>query len=205
MTARHLACCPTRDAFRAPIRAGTDVRGAGPLQAVREDLEKGWTRDSHHIAAELEEPRAKILLETAPLCRLAYNGTDGQPRVIPIGFHWDGAELVICTATTSPKVRALTARPGVAVTIDVGNTPADAQSVLVRGVATLETVDGVPDEYIAGAAKVMDVDQVPVFERIVRQTYEQMVRITIVPRWARYYDFGAGRLPAFLTELTSNA
>ena len=56
------------------------MRGAGPLQAVRENLEKGWTMESHDIAAELEEPRAKILLETAPLCRLAYNGLDGQPR-----------------------------------------------------------------------------------------------------------------------------
>ena len=31
--------------------------------------------------------------------------------------------------------------------------------------------------------------------------YEQMVRISIEPQWARFYDFGAGRLPTFLTNL----
>jgi hypothetical protein len=31
--------------------------------------------------------------------------------------------------------------------------------------------------------------------------YRQMVRISIEPRWARFYDFGAGRMPAFLVEL----
>jgi hypothetical protein len=31
--------------------------------------------------------------------------------------------------------------------------------------------------------------------------YEQMARITIQPRWARYYDFGAGRVPGFLLKL----
>jgi hypothetical protein len=27
------------------------------------------------------------------------------------------------------------------------------------------------------------------------------VRISIEPRWTRFYDFGAGRLPGFLTKL----
>src|SRR3712207_8187371 len=31
--------------------------------------------------------------------------------------------------------------------------------------------------------------------------YKQMVRISIEPRWARFFDFGAGRVPAFLTKL----
>jgi hypothetical protein len=30
-----------------------------------------------------------------------------------------------------------------------------------------------------------------------------MVRISIEPGWARFYDFGAGRLPGFLTKLVS--
>jgi hypothetical protein len=32
-----------------------------------------------------------------------------------------------------------------------------------------------------------------------------MARISIEPRWARFYDFGAGRLPAFLSELVGEA
>jgi nitroimidazol reductase NimA-like FMN-containing flavoprotein (pyridoxamine 5'-phosphate oxidase superfamily) len=41
------------------------------------------------------------------VAHLAYNGEDGTPRVIPVGFFWTGTEFVISTATTSPKVTAL--------------------------------------------------------------------------------------------------
>ena len=44
------------------------------------------------------------------MARLAYIGKDGTPRVIPIGFFWTGDQVVISTATTSPKVTALSAR-----------------------------------------------------------------------------------------------
>ena len=106
------------------------------------------------IAQELGQPAAQELLTSGPLLRLAYNGLDGLPRVIPIGFHWTGEHIVICTATTSPKVKALAVRPEVAVTIDEGSTSAEAKSVLMRGVAALETIDGIPDEHMTevGAA-----------------------------------------------------
>jgi len=71
----------------------------------------------------------------------------------------------------------------------------------VRGLATLETVDGVADEYLEGAKTAMDPDAHAAFEGHVRSMYKQQVRISIEPRWARFYDFGAGRLPAFLTQL----
>jgi nitroimidazol reductase NimA-like FMN-containing flavoprotein (pyridoxamine 5'-phosphate oxidase superfamily) len=158
--------------------------------------------DAKEIDEELGQPGPRDLLEQAVL-RLAYNGSDGDPRVIPIGFLWTRHRIVICTATTSPKVSALSARPHVAATVDAGETPADARSLLIRGTATLETVDGVPDEYIAAASKVLDADQIPVFESNVRSMYEQMVRISIQPTWAKFFDFGSGRLPAFLQELAT--
>ena len=155
------------------------------------------------IAHELGQPAARELLKSAPLVRLAYNGPDGFPRVIPIGFHWTGEHIVICTATTAPKVRALSARPQVAATIDVGSTPADSKALLVRGVAALETVDGIPDEFLAGSRKSLDAEQVEAFERQVESMYAQMVRISIEPRWARFFDFGAGRIPSFLSKLAA--
>jgi nitroimidazol reductase NimA-like FMN-containing flavoprotein (pyridoxamine 5'-phosphate oxidase superfamily) len=161
--------------------------------------------NSNDVTAELAQPRARKLLETASLCRLAYNGLDGLPRVIPIGFYYNGTAIVVCTATTAPKVRALAERPDVAVTIDGGATPAEAQSVLVRGRATLETVDGIPEEYLAGTTKVMEPAQAAEFEGMVRQMYQQMVRITIEPRWARFFDYGGGRIPRFLAELAEKA
>ena len=150
---------------------------------------------------ELGQAGAVELLQSAHLARLAYNGPDGFPRVIPVGFLWSDERIVICTATTAPKLRALSSRPEVAVTIDAGSTPADARSVLVRGIATVEIVDGVADEYLAAARKTMDAEQVQTFEHAVRSLYDQMARISIEPRWARFYDFGAGRVPAFISEL----
>jgi nitroimidazol reductase NimA-like FMN-containing flavoprotein (pyridoxamine 5'-phosphate oxidase superfamily) len=161
--------------------------------------------NGNDVTAELAQPGAKKLLQTATLCRLAYNGLDGLPRVIPIGFYWNGTAIVVCTATTAPKVRALAERPEVAVTIDGGATPAEAQSVLVRGRATLETVDGIPEEYLQATTKVMDEAAVTEFEGMVRQMYQQMVRITIEPRWARFFDYGGGRIPQFLAELAEKA
>ncbi|MDQ1545920.1 MAG: hypothetical protein QOH69_824 [Actinomycetota bacterium] len=153
------------------------------------------------LANELHQEGAQDLLENATLLRLAYNGHDGLPRVIPIGFLWNGTEIVICTAVTSPKVRALRSRPEVALTIDVGSTPSEARSLLIRGRATVEIVEGIPPEYLAAARKSLGGEQSAGFETEVAKLYDQMARISIVPAWARFYDFGVGRLPSFLLEL----
>jgi hypothetical protein len=122
--------------------------------------------------------------------------------VIPIAFHWNGEQIIVCTAPTSPKVRALSARPQVALTIDTDAGTA-SRALMVRGVADIEIVDGVPDEYLAAAGKGMDAGQLRQFEANVRSLYRQMARIAVEPRWARYYDFGAGRVPEFLHKLAS--
>ena len=161
--------------------------------------------NTEELAIELGHPGAQELLRSGPLVRLAYNGPDGLPRVIPIGFHWNGERIVVCTATTSPKVRALSSRPNVALTVDTGSTPAEAKALLMRGVVTMDTVDGVPDEYIAASTKALGADQVTEFERQVRSVYDQMARISIEPVWARFFDFGAGRMPSFLMKLAGDA
>ncbi|HMH59094.1 MAG TPA: pyridoxamine 5'-phosphate oxidase family protein, partial [Galbitalea sp.] len=153
--------------------------------------------DQHDLENELNQDGARELLEKGSLLRLAYNGHDGLPRVIPIGFLWNGTEVVVCTVVSSPKVRALKSRPDVAITIDDGATPADAKSLLLRGVAKIEIVDGVPAEYLAAAKKSLDHQQAAEFEAEVTKMYDEMARISIVPAWARFYDFGAGRLPSF--------
>jgi uncharacterized pyridoxamine 5'-phosphate oxidase family protein len=157
--------------------------------------------DTQELARELSHSGAQELLRSGSMARLAYNGSDGLPRVIPIGFYWNGERIVVCTAPTSPKVRALSSRPNVALTIDTGSTPEQAKALLVRGVVAMDTVDGVPDEYIAAATKSFEASKLMEFERQVRSVYKQMVRISIEPQWARFYDFGAGRVPAFLVNL----
>jgi nitroimidazol reductase NimA-like FMN-containing flavoprotein (pyridoxamine 5'-phosphate oxidase superfamily) len=160
--------------------------------------------NTQELADELGQPGAQQLLNGSAAAHLAYNGPDGFPRVIPIGFYWNGDRIVVCTATTAPKVAALSSRPNVAMTIDSGDTPEGAKSLLVRGIASLETVDGVADEYLAMSTKSMDAAQRAEFEREVRKVYKQMVRISIEPRWARFFDYGAGRLPAFLEKLVND-
>ena len=158
------------------------------------------------VTAELAQPAARHLLETATLCHLAYNGADGLPRVIPVAYHWTGSAAVICTATTAPKVRALTARPDVALTIDGGgDTPAGVKSIMIRGRATLDTVDGIPEEYLRATTKSMRGAAPAEFAEAVRRMYPQMVRIAVTPRWARFFDYGGGRIPGFLAELARKA
>src|SRR5207302_221487 len=147
--------------------------------------------------ADLRHPDAEQLLRSPDPARLAYDGRDGFPRVIPIGFLWNGSAIVVCTAPTAPKVKALTERPQIALTIDDIGPPAKA--LLVRGTASIEIVDGVASEYLDAAAKSTSGDELAAFEANV--LYKQTARITITPTWARYYDFGAGRLPTFLRRL----
>jgi Pyridoxamine 5'-phosphate oxidase len=115
--------------------------------------------DPQEITEELEHPGARNLLASATLLRLAYNGSDGTPRVIPIGFYWNGEEIVVCTVATAPKVKALSSRPNVAMTIDVGDTPTEAIALLVRRLASVDIVNGVPDEYVAASTKVLGADE----------------------------------------------
>ena len=157
------------------------------------------------IAAELSATGAQELLDTTSLGHLAYTAQDGTPRVVPIGFYWTGAEFVISTATTSPKVAALQAHPDIALVIDRGDTPGQARSLSVRGRANVEIIDGVVPEFLAAARKSMDAEAAAEFEKHCRATYDQMARIAIEPSWVRFYDFGAGRMPKFLTELMERA
>jgi Pyridoxamine 5'-phosphate oxidase len=150
------------------------------------------------LKAELDA--GEEILRTATLARLAYNGLDSTPRVIPIGFLWTGQAVVLATHPTAPKFAALRARPRVALTID---TPSPARSLLLRGEAEIEVVDGPVPEYLQAAAKSMEGEELAAFEEACRETYDRMARISIVPDWARYFDFGAGRVPGFLRELTS--
>jgi hypothetical protein len=147
----------------------------------------------------LSDPLAQELLAAALPARIAYNGLDGLPRVVPVGFLWTGTRLVICTATTAPKVKALRSRPDVAITIDRDGPPAQALSI--RGRVHIDVVEGVPDEYLAASRKTLTGAAAEAFERNVRDVYPAMARLSVEPTWARVYDFGAGRVPRFLQDL----
>ena len=160
--------------------------------------------ERQEIDNELSATGAQELLGSTSAAHLAYVAKDGTPRVMPVGFFWTGDEFVISTATTAPKVAALSACPDVALTIDGGEAPNQSRALSIRGRASVEIVDGVVPEYLAAARKSMDADAAAEFENNVRGMYEQMARIAVTPRWVRFYDFGAGRLPRFLQELAAH-
>jgi nitroimidazol reductase NimA-like FMN-containing flavoprotein (pyridoxamine 5'-phosphate oxidase superfamily) len=153
------------------------------------------------IIETFNDPVAQELLRSAIPARLAYLGTEGMPRVIPIAFYWTGWEVVVCTSPTSPKARALRVNPTIALTIDTERAP--WRQLLVRGTVEIEVVDGIPPEYLKASEKSMPEEQWDHFAEQVRSMYPQMARITIVPTWTKVFDFSTGQVPAFLQRLAA--
>ena len=148
----------------------------------------------------LRDPLAQELLHSPLLARLGYNGVDGAPRVVPVGYVWNGSTFVLCTAVQAPKVRALASNAKVALSIDTDTQPPHV--LLVRGTAAVEIVDGVPDEFLEASEKSLPSDQRPQFEAQARSIYPQMARITIEPEWAKLLDFET-RLPVAVEWLVT--
>jgi hypothetical protein len=58
---------------------------------------------------------------------------------------------------------------------------------------------------LEASTKSVSGEQASQFEANVRSVYKQMARIAIEPRWARYYDFTARRVPEFLLRLVNES
>jgi nitroimidazol reductase NimA-like FMN-containing flavoprotein (pyridoxamine 5'-phosphate oxidase superfamily) len=109
------------------------------------------------VTEVLSKPISRELLGSSIPARLAYTGVDGDPRVVPVGFWWDGTRLLVFTVPNSAKVPALKKNPRVAITIDTQE-QWPPRVLLVRGTASVELVDGVPQEYIEASRKVTPVE-----------------------------------------------
>lgn len=154
--------------------------------------------EPHEIAEVLDRPLGQEML-VRDITRLAYVATDGTPRNVPIGFSWNGAEIVMCTPTNAPKLAALRANPAVALTIDTEVHPPTI--LLIRGRAELDLVDGIPDEYLeANSSYEMTPEQRVEWEAGVRSLYDAMYRIVVTPTWAKLIDFET-TLPTPVEEL----
>lgn len=152
----------------------------------------------NEISEVLNRPMSQELL-ARDLTRLAYVAKDGTPRAIPIAFTWNGSQLVMCTAKNAPKLTALRRNPAVALTIDTEVHP--PRILLIRGLAELDVVDGIPDEYLeASGAYQMTPGQRFEWEAEVRSLYDGMVRIVVTPTWAKLIDFET-TLPSAVEEL----
>jgi len=94
--------------------------------------------NKQEIAEILAKPYSQDLLSGKIPARFAYIGLDGDPRVVPIGFHWDGETLQIFTVPKSAKVKALERNPRVSITIDTESFP--PKVLLLRGSAKLTRI-----------------------------------------------------------------
>jgi hypothetical protein len=150
------------------------------------------------IAEVLSRPISQELL-ARDLTRLAYVARDGTPRCVPIGFFWNGTEIVMCTAKNAAKVGALRHHPAVALTIDTEVHP--PKILLLRGRAELDVVEGIPEEYLQmNGSYEMTPSQRVEWEAEVRSLYDGMVRIVVTPTWAKLIDFET-TLPSAVEEL----
>ena len=91
------------------------------------------------------DEKTRALLEQPLVARLAVNGPDGYPHVVPIWYMLDGEEIVMVTHSTAAKVRLLRANPKAGVTI--GGDVADLANgiyhtgYLILGLVTIEPDD----------------------------------------------------------------
>jgi hypothetical protein len=150
----------------------------------------------------LHSPLATSLFASSIPARLAYTGLDGDPRVVPVAFHWTGEQIVVCTVERSAKVAAISAHPRIAITIDTEGFP--PKVLLVRGAATVDMVEGIPDEYLTASAKLVGEAEFPAWEAGVRALYPRMARITITPDTATLLDFET-TIPKAVADLVAAA
>jgi hypothetical protein len=157
------------------------------------------TVQPNEITEVLNRPISQELL-ARDVTRLAYVANDGTPRNVPIGFTWNGSQIVMCTPKNAPKLRALRGNPMVALTIDTEVHP--PKILLIRGRAELDVVDGIPDEYLkATSTYEMTPEQRVEWEAEVRSLYHDgMVRIVVTPNWVKLIDFET-TLPSAVEEL----
>lgn len=150
--------------------------------------------------ALLSDPLARCLLDSTIPARLAYVGDDGRPRVVPVVFQWNGAEVVLGTWEDAAKVGAMRKCPAVALTIDTEQPP--YRVLQIRGTARIEVIDGVPAEYSAACERYLGPDQGPAWAARMGQLFPRMARIAVVPEWVGLLDFetrfpeGIGRAAA---------
>src|SRR3954453_18409722 len=150
-------------------------------------LKEGTMATQQGSLALLDDPVAQKLLQSTLPARLAYNWSDGTPRLVPIGFHWNGKEIVLGGPPDAPKMKVLHNGDKVALTIDSDSMP--YKVLMVRGAIHIDTVDGVAPEYAAMSRRVMGEEQGQIWLNQIGAMIPRMARIFITPEWVGILDF----------------
>jgi len=145
------------------------------------------TRPVQGDLALLQDLVAEMLLTTRTGAHLAYNWRDGTPRLVPMGFFWNGQEIVMATAVDSPKTKVLTDGAQVAVTIEGDGAP--PKVLPIRGTVRVDTVEGIAPEYAAMIRKAEGEKRGNALLEQWAPLYPRQTRIFIRPEWVGVLDF----------------
>ena len=147
------------------------------------------------------EVAQRLLTSTIP-ARYAFTAQDGTPRIVASWFVWTGEELVMPTFISAPhvrhaayRIRALRARPDIAISIDTESSP--PQVLTVRGKATITEVDGIVPEYADAARRYLGEEQGTGYLAQIDDPTTRMARIAVRPAWVGVLDFES-RMPSAL-------
>ncbi len=150
----------------------------------------------------LNDPVAQKLLQSDNMAHLAYNWTDGTPRVAPIWFHWDGEHIIVSSPPAAPKWKALKDGQKVAVSIDEKTWPYHA--LYVRGSIMIEWQDGIPDAYSKAAVRYLGEEVGGGWVSQLEPLVDKMARILIKPEWVGIMHIET-RPPSAVVDLMAGA
>ncbi len=153
----------------------------------------------------LNDPVAQRLLQAPFPAQLAYTWTDGTPRVVPIGFHWDGRQFIIGGPPRAPKMKALREGTKVALTINTNEFP--YKVLMVRGSISLGHSDDVVPEYALMSKRSLGEEGSAAWLAQVRPMLPAMggmARIAITPEWVGLLDFEQ-RFPSAIEKAIATA
>jgi nitroimidazol reductase NimA-like FMN-containing flavoprotein (pyridoxamine 5'-phosphate oxidase superfamily) len=143
----------------------------------------------------LDDSVARTLLGSTQPARLAYTWRDGSPRVVAMWFHWDGTTVIMGSPVRAPKLKVLSERPHVALTIDDASAY-PYRELMIRGRAEVEVEDDVVPEYAEAAKRYFGPQQGEAWVQQLRG--RPMARIAVTPTWVGLLDFET-RFPSALT------
>ena len=128
--------------------------------------------------ALLEDPVAKRLLQPPVPARLAYMWTDGPPRG-PIGFHWNGKEVVLETPPDAPKLKKV--KDGTTVALSMDTTTPPYKVLQIRGSVRIDVVEGIAPEYEAMTIRSLGEEQGRAWLETLRPLSPRMARLFVTP------------------------
>ena len=135
--------------------------------------------------AVLSSPVALELLTSRIPARIGYLTTSGEVRVVPVWFHWDGADMVIATFGGSHKLRHVRTGHRIAATVDTEAFP--YQALQIRGPVTVTPHVGVVPEYLVAAKRYLGDAEGAAFVAGLSPR-PVMSRIALRPDWAKVLD-----------------